>query len=145
MQGRSNDDDLRLRFYPVDPEDKVVTLNIDMNVAFWWLTLLCQQSSVWKMRTDVATGKACVGSGRVIGNPGPFTFGNWFKIMEERTGVYKLVFCPDVPPFGGIICRDLGFYFENEGRWLGFAEFPFGFLLKKASNMCNQHHAFPHA
>lgn len=123
---------LPMKFYPIDPKAKVVTLSTDMNVVFSGATI-CVQSTVWRLQFDEATGRRYVGTGGVIGNPGISTLSNWFKLDKmESSGDYKLVFCPGVCNFCKVICSDVGVFVENGKRWLGLTESPFPVMIKRA-------------
>ncbi|XP_057530690.1 kunitz trypsin inhibitor 5-like [Amaranthus tricolor] len=127
---------LTLKFYPVNPKDKKVSLSFDLNIVFDAATI-CVQSTVWKLTIDEVSGRAYVGTGGMIGNPaGLESVDNWFKIEKAGKGkdYYKIVFCPSVCKFCKVMCGDIGVFVEDDGRrLLGFRnEQPLLVMFKKA-------------
>lgn len=127
---------LPLKFYPVNPKDKKVSLSFDLNIVFDASTI-CVQSTGWKLSIDEVSGRAYVGTGGMIGNPGLESVDNWFKIEKAGKGnyyYYKIVFCPSVCKFCKVMCGDIGVFVEDDGsRLLGFRnEQPLLVVFKRA-------------
>ncbi|KAK9131185.1 hypothetical protein Sjap_011672 [Stephania japonica] len=62
-------------------------------------------------------------AGGSIGNPGPETLRNWFKI-EKYEDAYKLSYCPSVCRFCKVMCKDLGTYVDSGVKKLALSEKP---------------------
>ncbi|KMT07073.1 hypothetical protein BVRB_6g154000 [Beta vulgaris subsp. vulgaris] len=125
---------LPLKFYPVNPKDKTISLSTDLNFVFDAATI-CVQSTQWRLAFDEVTGRRYVGFGGEIGNPGGNTVSNWFKIEKAETGKYdyKIVFCPGVCNFCKVACGEIGVFVEKDGRrLLGINNQPLLVMFKKA-------------
>ncbi|KAL2903312.1 Miraculin [Bienertia sinuspersici] len=81
-----------INFYPADPSQKQITEGDDINIAFSGPNY-CQNLGVWQLTFDEKTMIPYVSTNGVIGNPGPETFSNWFKIEKTIGGSYKIVYC----------------------------------------------------
>ncbi|GJW24476.1 miraculin-like protein [Tanacetum coccineum] len=91
-------------FTPVNPKKQGVFEGVrDVNVKFLGSTI-CHESNVWKFKYDKNIKQYAVMMGGVLGNPGPETLDNWFKIEKTKDG-YKFVYCPSVCK---VKCKDLG-------------------------------------
>ncbi|XP_010683193.2 kunitz trypsin inhibitor 5 [Beta vulgaris subsp. vulgaris] len=125
---------LPLKFYPVNPKDKRISLSSDLNFVFDAATT-CVQSTGWSLTIEMETGRRYVGTGGEIGNPGVETVDNWFKIEKDGSGkyYYKIVYCPGVCNFCKVMCGDVGVFIEKDGRrLLGFSDQPLLVMFKKA-------------
>ncbi|KAJ4713689.1 Kunitz trypsin inhibitor [Melia azedarach] len=121
---------LPLTFHPVNPKKGVVRVSTDLNIQFEAAST-CARSKVWKLDNfDQTFKQRFVTIGGVLGNPGPKTISNWFKI-EKFEDVYKLVFCPTVCPFCKVQCRDVGIFIDGGVRRLALSDVPFKVMFKK--------------
>ncbi|KAJ4713690.1 Kunitz trypsin inhibitor [Melia azedarach] len=121
---------LPLTFHPVYPKKGVVRVSTDLNIKFE-ATSTCDQSTVWKLDSFNGTLKQWfVTIGGVLGNPGPKTTSNWFKI-EKFEDEYKLVFCPTVSHFCKVQCRDIGIFIDGAVRRLALSDVPFKVVFRK--------------
>jgi hypothetical protein len=115
-------------------EDDVIRVSTDLNIKFS-IKKACDHSSVWKIqKSSNSEVQWFVTTGGEEGNPGVDTLTNWFKIEKAGTLGYKLVFCPEDICHCGVLCRDIGIYFENNrGRILSLSDklSPFLVLFKK--------------
>ncbi|KAJ7967647.1 Kunitz trypsin inhibitor [Quillaja saponaria] len=113
-----------LTFTPyINPKKGVVRVSTDLNIKFSDATS-CVQPAVWKLDYfDRLTGQFFVTTGGVVGNPGPQTIKNWFKIEQFGRG-YKLVYCPTVCKFCRVQCKDLGIYTEEGMKRLALSDEP---------------------
>jgi Trypsin and protease inhibitor len=106
-------------FYPVNPEDETIRLSTDMNIDFS-VGSPCRLSA-WNLGcAEGAANNRYVTTNGIIGNPGPETVNNWFKIeIWESTSeytAYKLVFCPSVCETCKVVCGDVGLFLEGEDQ-----------------------------
>lgn len=125
---------LPVTFSPASSEDDVIRVSTDLNIKFS-IKKACDHSSVWKIqKSSNSEVQWFVTTGGEEGNPGVHTLTNWFKIEKAGTLGYKLVFCPEDICHCGVLCRDIGIYFENNrGRILSLSDklSPFVVLFKK--------------
>ncbi|KAK4799957.1 hypothetical protein SAY86_025322 [Trapa natans] len=125
-------------FYPArEGGDSIVRISTDLNVDFSRSIPTCREFGVWKLAPlDEETGQRFVTTGGQLGNPGPETVSNWFKIEKVSNGdnyYYKLVFCPTVCSDCKVVCGDVGRYFDdNNMRRLALSDVPFGVKFLKA-------------
>lgn len=83
---------MSVSFHPADPSQKHITEGTEVNIAFSGPSH-CRDEGVWKLSFDEQTNVPYVTTEGVIGNPGPDTFANWFKIEKATDFSYKLVYC----------------------------------------------------
>ncbi|KAL9226220.1 hypothetical protein vseg_002056 [Gypsophila vaccaria] len=124
-----------VKLYPVNLENRIVSVSTDLNMVFSAFATPCRQSTGWQLRLDEETGRRYVGLGVVTAAPGPQSVSNWFKIEKNGSGVYdyKIVFCPSVCNFCKVLCGDVGVFVESDGsRLLGFSGQPLLVMFKKA-------------
>lgn len=123
-----------LTFYPVNPKKGVVRVSTDLNIKFS-TARACAQSTVWKLAPyDGSRKQQFITTGGVAGNPGPQTTDNWFKIEKFGHRDYKVVFCPSVCRYCKVVCRDIGIYYDENGkRRLALSNEPLLIKFKKAS------------
>lgn len=106
-------------FSPVNPKKGVLRESTDLNVQFWDTT------EVWKLdRYERKTKKYFISTGGVVGNPGPQTLSNWFK-LEKYGNAYKFMYCPSVCPNCKVICKDVGIFMKDGQRRLALSDVPF--------------------
>ncbi|CAN6463345.1 unnamed protein product [Victoria cruziana] len=110
-------DGILVNFAPV-AGGKTVRLSTDLNIEFYESNT-CPEKPVWTLApVDRLSGQRFVRLGGVVGNPGPATTNNWFKIEKDGDN-YKLVFCPRVcETCKQEDCGDLGVYRDVYDRWL---------------------------
>jgi len=123
-----------LKFFPVNPEEKLISVSTDLNFEFDVATI-CLVPTGWSLISDDASGRLLIGIGGTRGNPGLETLSNWFKIEKAGSGKYdyKIVFCPGVCQFCRPICGDVGVFVEKDGkRLLGLSDQPLLVKFKKA-------------
>ncbi|KAK9131178.1 hypothetical protein Sjap_011665 [Stephania japonica] len=97
-----------LKFFPVNPKMKTVSVSTDLNIKFNTEDRSCNASMVWKLTAfDREVKQYFVGTDGSVGNPGRETLSNWFKI-EKYEEHYKLSYCPSVCKYCKVICKDLG-------------------------------------
>ncbi|XP_054800837.1 miraculin-like [Prosopis cineraria] len=125
---------LPLTFTPVNPKKGVVRVSTDQNIKFN-LTTACKEGTVWKLDDlDTATGRRFITTGGVVGNPGPETIGNWFKIEKYEDDYYKLMYCPSVCKFCKVLCKDVGVFVDQNGnRRLALSDKPMKVRFQLAS------------
>lgn len=127
---------LPVTFSPANSEEDVIRVSTDLNIKFS-IKETCDQSPVWKIQKSTNSEvQWFVTTGGVEGNPGMNTITNWFKIEKAGIG-YKLVFCPEDICHCGVLCRDIGIYFENgKGRILSLSDVlsPFLVVFKKVGS-----------
>ncbi|KAK1438693.1 hypothetical protein QVD17_04503 [Tagetes erecta] len=100
---------------PVNPKKGVIRLSTDFNIRFAFTgSSICDKSNVWKVEYDKDTKQYAVMIGGVLGNPGPETLDNWFK-LEKIEGGYKLVYCPSVCSSCKVMCKDVGTAIDGNG------------------------------
>ncbi|XP_031477492.1 kunitz trypsin inhibitor 5-like [Nymphaea colorata] len=122
-------DGITANFVPVDGS-KTIRLSTDMNVEFFESNL-CPEQPIWTLAPPAAaTGRRYVKYGGVLGNPGPSTVNNWFRI-EKSGDSYKMVFCPGVCKTCKVPCRDLGVHAEGDDRWFVLGGRTFAVKFKK--------------
>ncbi|XP_054792170.1 miraculin-like [Prosopis cineraria] len=123
---------LPLSFTPVNAKKGVIRVSTDLNVVFSASTD-CDQSNVWKLDDyDDTTGQWFVTTGGAVGNPGPQTVSNWFKI-EKYEESYKLVYCPSVCSYCNVQCKDIGIYADSdENQRLALSGEPYKVQFRKA-------------
>ncbi|XP_054784203.1 miraculin-like [Prosopis cineraria] len=123
---------LRLSFTPFNTKKGVIRVSTDLNVMFLAGTS-CPQSDVWKLDDyDDTTGQWFVTTGGVMGNPGPQTMSDWFKI-EKYEESYKLVYCPTVCSYCNVQCKDIGIYVDSDGNQrLALSDEPYKVQFQKA-------------
>ncbi|CAI9113361.1 OLC1v1013946C1 [Oldenlandia corymbosa var. corymbosa] len=109
----------------LDLKKSIIRTSSDVNIRFFGDNN-CSSSLVWKLQDmDPLTGNYYVGVGGVIGNPGPQTVNNWFKIEKTKVG-YKLRFCPSVCKTCKVMCKDIGIVKDQNGkRRLALSDIPF--------------------
>lgn len=100
-------------FSPVNPKKSVLRVSTDLNVIFWDTT------NVWKIHKE--NGQYFVTTGGIIGNPGPKTFSNWFK-LEKYGNAYKFMYCPSVCRSCKFICKDVGVFVKDGKRLLALTD-----------------------
>lgn len=124
-------DGLSVSFFPaVKPQDGLIRGFTDLNVQFNFPDT-CNQPTVWRIQGS--EGKKFVNLGGKIGNPGPKTLSNWFKI--ERIGdelKYKFVYCPTVCKSCKVICEDIGIFLQNGKRRLALRKEPYEIIFEQA-------------
>ncbi|KAF3781487.1 Endogenous alpha-amylase/subtilisin inhibitor [Nymphaea thermarum] len=112
-------DGILVNFAPVGGA-KTVRLSTDLNIEFYESNT-CPEKPVWTLApVDKVSGQRFVRLGGMVGNPGPATTNNWFKIEKDGDN-YKLVFCPRVCETcqqEDAVCGDLGVYRDVYDRWL---------------------------
>ncbi|XP_054787081.1 miraculin-like [Prosopis cineraria] len=111
------DPSLPSSFVPVNSKDGMIRVSTDLNIVFNTDTDTgCPQSNVWKVDDyDNSTGQWSLTTGGVVGNPGPQTVRNWFKIEKYEDG-YKLLYCPSVcRNCNNVPCKDIGTYIDSSG------------------------------
>ncbi|CAI9113360.1 OLC1v1013945C1 [Oldenlandia corymbosa var. corymbosa] len=115
-----------LSFNPLDMKKGVIRTSSDINIGFLDASEDCTSSLVWKVQEkDPLTGNYYVGVGGVVGNPGPQTVNNWFKIEKTKLA-YKLRFCPSVCKTCKVMCKDIGIVKDKNGkRRLALSDVPF--------------------
>ncbi|KAF8036002.1 hypothetical protein BT93_C1890 [Corymbia citriodora subsp. variegata] len=129
--GQEVSNGLPVKFSPADAGNSTIRLSTDLNIWFNAATI-CVQSTVWRLGAYDGTVKQYfIETGGVLGNPGPETISNWFKI-EKLDEDYKLVFCPTVCDTCKVICRDVGIYVDGGTRRLALSDEPFRVMFKKA-------------
>ncbi|KAF8389568.1 hypothetical protein HHK36_024084 [Tetracentron sinense] len=123
---------LPLMFLPVNnSSDGVIRESSDLNIVFLWDTSCQNSTTVWSLGTfDEITRWQYIVTGGVIGNPGPSTVNNWFKI-ERYLEDYKLVFCPEVCCSCKVTCGDVGVFYEDRTQWLGLSDVPLPVMFEK--------------
>ncbi|OMO68115.1 Proteinase inhibitor I3, Kunitz legume [Corchorus capsularis] len=96
QNGRDIDNGIPVIFYNAYSSDGVVRLDTDVNIEFLPIRdRLCLTSTVWKLDNyDESMGKWWVTTDGDIGNPGPSTLKNWFKIDKFTVIGYQFSFCP---------------------------------------------------
>nr|KAJ0222185.1 hypothetical protein LSAT_V11C200091440 [Lactuca sativa] len=105
---------LPLTFIPVKAnKDGNIFESIDLNIRFSGSTA-CIRSAIWRIDQGV-NGQREISSHGSLGNPGPQTISNWFKIEKHEDG-YKLVFCPTVCNTCRPACGDIGHTIAKTGR-----------------------------
>ncbi|XP_027121940.1 kunitz trypsin inhibitor 5-like [Coffea arabica] len=128
-------DGLPLTFSPaVAPKDNVVRVSTDLNIQVAFPDT-CNQPTVWRVDvSDKSKGRKFVNLGGVIGNPGPETLGNWFKIEKvgDHGNKYKLVYCPTVCSYCKVNCKNLGIVYQNGLRRLALSHRPFKVIFTQA-------------
>ncbi|KAF8389573.1 hypothetical protein HHK36_024089 [Tetracentron sinense] len=111
--------------------DGVIRESSDLNIVFLWDTSCQNSTTVWSLGTfDEITRWQYIVTGGVIGNPGPSTVNNWFKI-ERYLEDYKLVFCPEVCCSCKVTCGDVGVFYEDRTQWLGLSDVPLPVMFEK--------------
>ncbi|OMO67988.1 Proteinase inhibitor I3, Kunitz legume [Corchorus olitorius] len=98
QNGRDIDNGIPVIFYNAYSSDGIVRLDTDVNIEFLPIRdRLCLTSTVWKLDNyDESMGKWWVTTDGDIGNPGPSTLKNWFKIDKFTVIGYQFSFCPSV-------------------------------------------------
>lgn len=104
---------LPIHFSPVNPKKGVIRESTDLNIIFWY------SSDVWKVNNIYGgdrrrARKYLLTTGGVMGNPGPQTLSNWFKLEKMGKG-YKIMHCPSVCNYCKTICKNVGVFLE-EGK-----------------------------
>lgn len=101
--------------HPVDSNNVTVHLSTDVNIGFPGIDAYCRSSNIWRVAPyDPFSGHWWIVNGGEIGNPGPQTLFNWFKIEKAAAG-YKFTFCPSVCESCVTLCNDIGKYtYENK-------------------------------
>ncbi|KAK1404206.1 Kunitz trypsin inhibitor 2 [Heracleum sosnowskyi] len=92
-------------FTLVDPKEATIGVSEDLNIKS--SDKSCAPANVWK----IDGGQRFVSTGGVLGNPGPDTISNWFRIekVQGRNNSHKLVYCPSVCNAScRPVCGDLG-------------------------------------
>ncbi|OMO68082.1 Proteinase inhibitor I3, Kunitz legume [Corchorus capsularis] len=110
VQRRSDlDNGIPVIFYNANSSDEIVRLDTDVNVEFVPIRdRLCLTSTVWVLDNyDESMGKWWVTLGGVIGNPGPSTLKNWFKIDKFTSIGYQFSFCPSVCNSCVTLCNNI--------------------------------------
>lgn len=93
----------------------VIRVSTDQNIKFS-LETACSEGTVWKLDDyDTATRHYFVTTGGVVGNPGPDTITNWFKIEKYDTD-YKLTYCPSVCDSCRVMCQNIGVFVDTNGN-----------------------------
>ncbi|KAK9059470.1 hypothetical protein SSX86_020172 [Deinandra increscens subsp. villosa] len=90
----------------------VVLSSADINIEFSG-AMTCGKPAVWQVES--VNGQRVVSSRGHVGNPGPDTISNWFKI-EKYENDYKIVFCPSVCNTCKPACGDIGSTQAKDGR-----------------------------
>ena len=125
---------LPLQFAPVNPKRGVVRVSTDLNIMFSAAdeNSCPNYSTVWMLdHFDASKGQTFVTTGGVVGNPGPQTIRNWFKI-EKYDGAYKLVYCPSVCTSCKHLCKDIGMFVDKDKRMrLALSDVPFKVKFQK--------------
>ncbi|XP_015069280.1 kunitz trypsin inhibitor 2-like [Solanum pennellii] len=104
-----------LRFTPVDSNENIIRLSIDLNVKFMNIIFSDNMSTVWTINTRLIPQRNLVSVGGVEGNPGRDTLGNWFKI-DKYEEAYKFVYCPGVCETCRPFCGDIGILVEPNNK-----------------------------
>ena len=127
---------LPVTFSPANSEEDIIRVSTDLNIKFS-INEACDHSPVWKIqKSSNSEVQWFVTTGGEEGNPGTGTITSWFKIEKVGLG-YKLVYCPEAICHCGVLCRDIGIYFENgKGRILSLSDAvsPFLVLFKKVGS-----------
>ncbi|CAA2941630.1 kunitz trypsin inhibitor 2-like [Olea europaea subsp. europaea] len=130
-----------VQFFPVNLKKGVIRVSTDLNIMFKdkWSDKYkkCPESSIWKLDNydpyDPLKREYFIMTGGVVGKPGPETLGSWFKIEKiEKSGGYKLVYCPSVCPHCKVVCKDVGIYVQNGHKRLALSNIPMKVTFKKA-------------
>ncbi|KAK7314786.1 hypothetical protein VNO77_33320 [Canavalia gladiata] len=122
---------LPVAFIPFNYKKGVIRVSTDLNIFFSAETS-CPQSTVWKLKDyDYSLGQWFVTTDGVLGNPGPQTISNWFKI-EKYEDAYKLVYCPSVCSGCSYECSDIGIYEDQYGKRLALTYPPFKVQFQRA-------------
>ncbi|KAE8663961.1 21 kDa seed protein [Hibiscus syriacus] len=94
-------------FHPVDTNDPVVYVSTDVNIRFIGIDALCRAVPTWSVGNyDPSAGQWWITTGGDVGNPGPQTLSNWFKIEKAGSG-YRLRFCPSVCDSCVSLCNEI--------------------------------------
>ena len=130
---------LPVLFHPVDSSDTTVYLSTDVNIGFPGIDAYCRSSNTWRVAPfNSSTGRWWIVNGGEIGNPGPETLFNWFKIEKLGLG-YKLTFCPSVCDWCVTLCNDISRYTYQNNVLLGLTkENGWPFVFVKASGAIKQ-------
>ena len=117
---------LPIRFTPLNLKKGVIRVSSDLNIMFRSNSSCPYHTTVWKLdRFDVSKGKSFVTTDGFIGNPGPQSISNWFKIEKYVEG-YKLVYCPGVCHSCKHECKNVGlFEDENGNKRLALSNVPY--------------------
>ncbi|KAJ4820033.1 Trypsin inhibitor [Rhynchospora pubera] len=122
---------LPVHFHPVNPDEGTIPLSTDLNIDFYDIITVCQQS-VWQLSDPEGdSGSRYVRVGRVLENPGEETVNRWFKIETHPRGDYKLVFCPTVCETCRPVCGDIGLLSQGDSRLLGLSDEPYRVVFKR--------------
>ena len=120
QQNQEVSNGLPLKFLPVNPKHKTISVSSDLNMVFDAASI-CVQSNVWSLiKDDQGSERRYVGAGGQVGNPGIGTLSNWFRIDKAGSGEYdyKIVYCPGVCDVCRVACGDIGVFIEKDGRRL---------------------------
>ncbi|CAI9113364.1 OLC1v1013949C1 [Oldenlandia corymbosa var. corymbosa] len=121
---------LPVSFYPINLKKGVVRVSTDLNVEFpTACKTKCPNSNWWTFDVCPATKNYFLSTGGQLGNPGPNTIRNWFKIEPYGPGLYKFLYCPT---FSKVDCKYVGIVVQNGKRRLALSDVPMKFVLKQA-------------
>jgi hypothetical protein len=117
---------LPIRFTPLNPKKGVIRVSSDLNIMFRSNSSCPYHTTVWKLdRFEISNGKSFITTDGFIGNPGPQSIKNWFKIEKYVEG-YKFVYCPSVCPSCNHDCENVGLFVdENGNRRLALSDVPY--------------------
>ncbi|KAL2485355.1 Kunitz family trypsin and protease inhibitor protein [Abeliophyllum distichum] len=126
-------------FFPVNLKKSVIRVFTDLNIMFPNKYTVCPETPVWKLDhyypkdlLDPDYRDYFITTGGVVGNPGPETLANWFKIQKFEDG-YKLLHCPNVcTNYCDVVCKDVGIYAQNGHTRLALTNVPFKVVFKRA-------------
>lgn len=126
-------------FSPANPGARVIQTSTNLNVKFSTTSSkTCGGSSmVWRLLKRITEGRFISTDG-VEGNPSFNTLANWFMIEKsaDKSGGYKLKFCPTEICKCSVVCSELGIYVgDDKKRYLGLADKlqPISVVFKRAS------------
>ncbi|KAE8663963.1 21 kDa seed protein [Hibiscus syriacus] len=126
-------------FHPVDTNDPVVYVSTDVNIQFIGIDAYCRDVPTWSVGNyDPSAGQWWLTTGGDVGNPGPQTLSNWFKIEKDGYD-YRLRFCPSVCDSCVRLCNEIDRFSYDEMLRLGLTNgngWPFVFV--KASKAIKQ-------